>query len=256
MIKKLRIAILLYVLVFVGLGQLLDSRRATDWDNQLWVDVYLSNANGSERVQSYLDTLGDETFAGVERFFSDEASRFSLGIEQPFRVRLAGQIDDPLPALPEHGKLIQTILWSLETRWYVWRLHGKSDRPRPDITVFAIYHEAQDGISIDRSTALQKGLIAIANLYATRGAIGTNQMIIAHELLHTLGASDKYSLATGLPLHPDGFAEPTREPLYPQTQAELMAGRIPLKETEAHIPPSLNRVVIGPLTAAEIGWTR
>ena len=98
-------------------------------------------------------------------------------------------------------------------------------------------------------------MIAIAHLFASREMHGSNQMIVAHEVLHTLGASDKYDFATALPLHPAGFAEPGRSPLYPQAKAELMAGRIALGPREAATPHSLGQVVIGAATAYEIGWT-
>jgi hypothetical protein len=35
-----------------------------------------------------------------------------------------------------------------------------------------------------------------------------------------------------------------------------MGGRIPITATESITPESLRQVVIGPLTAAEIGWTK
>lgn len=79
-------------------------------------------------------------------------------------------------------------------------------------------------------------------------------MVLAHELLHTLGATDKYALTSNLPLFPDGFAEPDAKPLLPQSKAELMAGRIPLDDRHATIPDSLRNVVVGQLTAREIGW--
>jgi hypothetical protein len=75
-------------------------------------------------------------------------------------------------------------------------------------------------------------------------------------MLHALGATDHYDLGTGLPAFPDGYAAPNQSPLYPQTQAEIMAGRIPVSETRADIPYGLKDTVIGPLTAREIGWPR
>ena len=39
-------------------------------------------------------------------------------------------------------------------------------------------------------------------------------------------------------------------------EAELMAGRIPLRADSATVPPSLGRVVIGEGTALEIGWRK
>lgn len=81
-------------------------------------------------------------------------------------------------------------------------------------------------------------------------------MVLAHELLHTLGATDKYAPSTNAPLYPDGYAAPEARPLLPQTKAELMAGRIPVEEQRAEIPESLSQVVIGMATSREIGWTR
>ena len=78
-------------------------------------------------------------------------------------------------------------------------------------------------------------------------------MIIAHELLHTVGASDKYD-TSGEPIYPDGYAEPDLQPLYPQTHAELMGGRIPLSEYNSQMPNYLATVVVGESTAREINW--
>ena len=80
-------------------------------------------------------------------------------------------------------------------------------------------------------------------------------MIITHELLHTLGATDKYDPQTNQPFFPDGFAEPERTPLYPQRWAEIMGGFIAVSEEKGLMPEGLSQTVIGPLTAGEIGWT-
>ena len=50
-------------------------------------------------------------------------------------------------------------------------------------------------------------------------------MVIAHEFLHTVGATDKYDPATEQPQFPDGYGEPQRVPLVPTGEAEIMAGR-------------------------------
>jgi hypothetical protein len=101
---------------------------------------------------------------------------------------------------------------------------------------------------------MQKGLYGVVNAFADRSMIGSNDVITAHELLHTLGASDKYDPRNSQPLNPIGYAEPTKQPLLPQTHAELMGGRIPLTSSTSEIPESLDQVVIGPLTATEIRW--
>lgn len=84
--------------------------------------------------------------------------------------------------------------------------------------------------------------------------MGANHVVIAHELLHLVGATDKYDLATGTPVYPEGYAEPPLAPLYPQSTAELMGGRIPLSPEASKMPKDLSECLLGPATAAEIGW--
>jgi len=95
-------------------------------------------------------------------------------------------------------------------------------------------------------------MIGIVNAYAGRREASFNNVIIAHEFLHTLGATDKYDPENGLPSFPLGFAEPERNPRYPQRFAEIMGGRIPLADDDAVIPDDLKKVVIGRQTAEEI----
>lgn len=254
MLRRIRIAFLLYVLLFVALGQFLDAYRSTDWDDTLWVGVYAVNPDGSAAADAFIDGLGADAYSAVERFFEREAAGYRLPLDRPFRIRLTGQIDRPLPPLPAAGNVLGTIAWSLRMRWLTFWLHREDDAPTPDITVFAVYHADDAALGLDRSTALRKGMIAVANLYAERSQQGSNEMVLAHELLHTLGASDKYDRASNLPLYPDGYADPGRAPRLPQPSAELMAGRIPVSATHAETPRSLGQVVIGPVTAREIGW--
>ena len=107
-------------------------------------------------------------------------------------------------------------------------------------------------MALENSVGLQKGMVGIVNGYASRRHRGTNNVIIAHEFLHTLGATDKYSAYDGQPIGPDGLGEPDRNPLYPQRVAEIMGGRIAVAEDDAIIPKSLKYAVIGGLTASEI----
>jgi hypothetical protein len=72
---------------------------------------------------------------------------------------------------------------------------------------------------------------------------------VAHELLHCLGATDKYD-GNGHAREPDGLVEPARG--YPQTYAEIMAGEVPLAPGRGRNPASLDEVRMGAATAAEI----
>ena len=77
---------------------------------------------------------------------------------------------------------------------------------------------------------------------------------MAHEMLHTLGATDKYDPVNDAPRFPDGYGNPGQLPLYPQMFAELMAGRRMLSPNRWEQPDSLDQVVVGPATALEIRW--
>jgi hypothetical protein len=96
----------------------------------------------------------------------------------------------------------------------------------------------------------------VVHAFADRRLRSGNNVVIAHEILHTLGASDKYDLATLAPLFPAGYAEPERSPRYPQMFTEIMAGRYALTATRYEMPESLDEVVVGQATALEIRWVR
>ena len=79
-------------------------------------------------------------------------------------------------------------------------------------------------------------------------------IVTAHELFHTLGATDKYDVA-GHATVPDGLVEPHRVPLYPQPFVEIMARNRPVSATEERVPDRLDELGVGEATAREIGWT-
>jgi len=120
------------------------------------------------------------------------------------------------------------------------------------VRIFVRYHKPEHAIVLENSVGLQKGMVGIVNGYASRRHRGTNNFIIAHEFLHTLGATDKYSAIDGHPIGPEGLGEPDRQPLYPQRYAEIMGGRIALARDDSVIPQSLKYAVVGALTASEI----
>ena len=122
--------------------------------------------------------------------------------------------------------------------------------------IYTVFFDPGTTPRVAHSVGLQKGLVGIANLFAVERMTEENNVIVAHELLHTLGATDKYEPGSGLPRFPDGYAEPELEPRYPQRFAELMGGRVALSGTRADTPTSLDIVVVGPATASEIRWLR
>ena len=139
-------------------------------------------------------------------------------------------------------------------RYWAWRMERNQQGVTPDIKLFVVYFDPETHETLPHSVGVQKGLFGVVNAYATRSQRGSNQVVLAHELLHTLGATDKYNLSTGLPLYPIGFAEPDAEPRYPQRNAEIMGGRIPVSPSKAEMPNALTRTRVGRNTALEIRW--
>ena len=139
-------------------------------------------------------------------------------------------------------------------RYWSWQIDNY-DYPK-DIQVFIIYFEPEKSLRLAHSLGLQKGLIGVVNAFADKKMSKENNVVIAHEILHTVGASDKYDPRTNLPLFPIGFADPDKEPSFPQKKAEIMAGRIAVAVNKAEAPESLKKVVVGNTTATEIRWVR
>jgi hypothetical protein len=251
MFKAIRIAILLFILLFVAVGTWLAQSRSTDWNNSLWVKVYPINADNSDTVDRYIATLELEDFMDIEEFVAREVQRYGRTINRPLRMELGTPVRKQPPEIGGSG-VLDVMTWSLKLRWWAWRTAGKQDDITPDVRIFVRYHDPDDAFRLENSVGLQKGMVGIVNARASRRHAGANNVIIAHEFMHTLGATDKYELGTGQPLAPEGLAEPDRSPLYPQRWAEIMGGRIAIAENDAVIPKSLRYSIIGPATAREI----
>lgn len=252
MFKVIRISILLFILFFVAVSTWLTQARSTDWENSLWVKVYPINADGSDTSNDYIAGLETEDFTDIEEFITRETERYGKTVGRPLRMELGRPIREQPPEIEEGSGVVRVMLWSLKMRWWASNTAGAQDSIDPDVRIFVRYHDPDAVYVLENSMGLQKGMVGVVNARAGRRERGSNNVIIAHEFLHTLGATDKYDPATAQPIAPAGLAEPDKTPLYPQTRAEIMGGRIALADDDAVIPKSLKYAVIGPLTASEI----
>jgi len=253
--KTIRIAVLLLVLVIVAGRTWLDRAETQSWQSPLWVGIYPLNGDGSASAQSYIADLSAAEFAGIATFFEREAHRFSVAVDEPIHIELYPQGKELPPQLDPNSGPLGVMGWSLKMRWFARHATQAPGRTPSRIRIFVLYHDPSSLQSVPDSHGLQKGLIGVVHAFAARSMAGSNNIVIAHELMHTLGATDKYKLDTGEPLYPIGFAEPDRQPLYPQPSAEIMAGRRALSATDSDMPSSLKDVVVGPATADEVRWT-
>ena len=148
------------------------------------------------------------------------------------------------------------MLRSLQLRWWSWQIEHTHDEIPSTIHVYVVLHDPQQSPSVPHSLGLQKALVGVVYGFAQRCSHKNNNIVIAHELLHTVGATDKYDRSTNLPLYPSGYAEPQNSPRYPQKNAELMGGRFPISADQTKMPNSLKQVQIGLATAAETSWRK
>ncbi len=249
--RRLRIAILSLILLMVVASALLDRFQAADWDDTLTVGIFPINADGRPATRDYISGLNRASFLDLEDFFAREAARYGVARRGPVQVRLQTEVLELPPRLQPRSNAMARLWWSLKMRLYA-RRHGSGRAGQ--VRVFVLYHDPEVTPQVPHSLGLAKGLIGVVYTYAARDADGPNNLVVAHEILHTLGATDKYDLESLQPLYPEGYADPASEPRWPQLRTEVMAGRRALSATEAEMPDSLSEALIGPHTAREIHW--
>lgn len=250
---KLRLIFLIAVLIIVALNAWLSKVRTTDWQDPLWLIIYPINADRRSDTQLFINALEREHFEDIEIFINREAQRYGVKLERPIEVYLAPPVDGILPKPPKNASILESVLWSLQMRYWAW-VHDSWEGPKPDIKVYLQLFSIQNTQVLEHSLGLQKGMIGVVNGFASIDYQAQNGFVITHELLHTLGASDKYDLSTNQPLWPHGYAAPGLEPLLPQNKAEIMGGRVAISRTESVMPDSLQDVIVGEQTAQEINW--
>src|SRR5262249_28838188 len=143
----------------------------------------------------------------------------------------------------------------LKFRWWVFRTVRARDLAPADIRIFAVYHGASAGETLEHSLGLAKGHVGGGHLFPGGQQGGPDKLVVAPQRLPPARAPRQYD-ENGLPIFPDGFADPEKSPRYPQTSAEIMAGRVAIAAGAAKMPDSLEHCVVGARTAQEIGWVR
>lgn len=252
--RTFRLLILLAAAAAIALFHFTRDTGPPDWERPLRVVVYPENADGSEQARAHIEALEPDRFQNVEDYLAEQAARYDLEIERPFVFELGNPIEGA-PTAPDYRSFWAHLQWGLRMRFWYWRFDDQGRAP--DITVIARYRRAEDGGDNPgglHSLGIPELNLAVANLIADGSAEGLNNVVLAHELLHTVGADDLYDPATGLPKFPEGYADPDRRPRHPQSRAELMAGRIPLAPGRAVQARRLEETTIGTETAAEVGW--
>ena len=254
MFRYLRIAILLTILVTVAGHQWLTGKRLGSWEKPLWITIYPVLLDSDADTRRYAGSLSTDSFRDIGVFLKRQAARYDRRFENPAIVQVARPLTALPPALPVENSGVKIALWSLKMRWWVWRNGSQDGLVGEDVRMFVLYQKGDSNGPLERSVGIKNGSYGLVNAVASREKAARNRIVITHELLHILGATDKYDFLSGQPIAPAGLANPGRSPLYPQDSAEIMAGRIATSANHWRYPASLKSCVIGAETAAEIGW--
>jgi hypothetical protein len=252
MFRKIRIFILIIILATVVLSAWRANSRLTSWEHTVHVAIYPVAADNSPVTARFIKELENDSFADISQWLQEESNRYGHTVLQPLAIRIAPPLSEQPPQLGRQPGALDAILWSLKLRWWASK-HDQIDGPKPQVRLFVLFHDPALTPTVPHSTGINKGQIGVIHAFASPRQRGQNAVVIAHELLHTFGASDKYDLATNQPIYPQGYAEPERNPRLPQELAEIMGGRIPVDEQTANMPGSIDETLIGTETAKEIG---
>jgi hypothetical protein len=195
----------------------------------------------------------------LERRLSHEYARYGRRAMEPFSIMVKGPVATSVDPPRADGQ----DLWSLARHTYEqWQWTRDLDARAQvewrgyDARIYLVLKPARaEAAAFVEGESEDGGRVGVASADIDTSMIDFALFVAAHELFHTLGASDQYD-STGHASFPGGFAEPRKSPLFPQPGAELMARNVPISETAERPPETLDELWVGETTAREIGWAR
>lgn len=253
-----RVSILLGILAVILLWAWNDRRRRTartTWARPLQVALILT-------TQGEVDAVAVANLKGrirdLERHLLAERRLYrSDATNEPFAFQVYGPVAvhsaPPKPSAEGFVALLQQTYGS----WRYFRgVDGQLDVPWRAFDA-RLYLMLRPPASAHRKSiegqSEQGGWVGQVEVELDESMVDFALFVVVHELMHLLGASDKYD-PSGRALVPEGLADPLRQPLFPQTRAEIMARNIVVAPGTERPPDTLDELCIGALTAEEIGW--
>ena len=252
--KLMRIVMLLSILFVIVVSAWMTEKRMAAWERPILVTVYPIVADDRASTRRFAEALNEASFDPVNAFFTRASVPYGFTVTPAVRIQLAEVSDEKPPKVPAQFDTAAIGWWSLKMRWWAFMQSLRDGLVTPDIQMFVLFHSLNGNDEVGISVGMRKGRYGIVKAYARDSLADRNLVVFTHELLHVLGATDKYVLTTGEPLYPEGYADPNQRPLFPQARAEIMGGRIPLSSIASAEPESLAECHIGQVTAQEIGF--
>jgi hypothetical protein len=248
-------AILVLVLVYAARDITRRQARRV-WDRPLEVGVVLVQAVAAP-IEPATAALLQKRVSALKSALASEYTRYHPGSASLFHFQSFGPVStaETLPS-------IEGEEWyaPVKQAYQLWRYTSALDRAGqvPSRGLDSRIYVLMEGIKDEREKFVegfsqQGGHFGIARVQLDESTVDLALFVVAHELFHTLGATDKYG-AAGNALIPEGLGDPNQVPLYPQLKTEVMARNRVLGRGKEAVPESLDELSVGPLTAREIGW--
>jgi hypothetical protein len=199
-----------------------------------------------------------QSLADLGPWFDSEHKRYTGATSQYMQIEARGPfvIDIAPPPLAKDGDTwFQTMFRAWQYPRYFHDLVSDQGINVDDygVKVYVIYGNGSRDLA-SHSRGSKKGRVAVVFVSAEEKNAAYALTTMAHEIGHALGAADAYDPATSLAMHPFGFVEPFRNPLYPQRFSELMAVDLPVAPKLEVEVANLNQVRVGYQTAADMNW--
>lgn len=254
--RLLRLAVLLGVLAIVvayAAKDVWQRRDRNGWRRPLDVAIVIAER---EPLDPTLTGALRERLTTLEQRLSEERGRYGSG-PAPFRFQLYGPVSvSSAPPAPASDHLTDLAVHAFRAWRYFRDVNERANVPSPAFDSL-VYLVARRPADVRRNAvegqSEQGGRTGSVEVELDETMVDLALFVATHELLHTLGASDKYD-ERGLVLVPDGLADPDRRPLYPQVAAEVMSRNVALGPNQERPPVSLAELRVGTATAREIGW--
>jgi hypothetical protein len=253
-----RLGVLLVLLVGVLLWAWRDVRSRHErnaWQRPLAIAIVLVSRG---RIDEAAVEAFRERVPALEDRLAAEYHRYRPEPLRPFALTLIGPVDgtDDPPQTEGDG-----LVDAAKESWGLYRWTSRLDRAAAldtDTYDSRIYVAARAPQRQDREMvegeSQQGGRLGAVAVELDVSMADFALFVVAHELFHTLGATDKYDGA-GRTLIPTGLVLPDRVPLYPQPFADVMARNRPVAPGIEQPPERLDELAVGPVTAREVGWT-
>jgi hypothetical protein len=255
---RARVTVLLVILAGVLLYAWKDVHRRharNDWRRTLSVGLVVVKVGPVDA--GALRALRERAHA-LEDVLAAEARRVrGPGGPRPIDVEVLGPVEAATrPPMPEGDGVMDLVRYTWAKSRYAARI---DEAVGPDVRGLdaRIYLVARppdgSGTNFVEGLSEQGGRAGFVEVNLDETMVDFALFVFAHELCHTLGATDKYD-ASGSTMIPEGLAEPDAVPRFPQRFAEVMARARVIGPGQEQAPGSLSELRVGPITAREIGW--